>query len=134
MARLIVGGDVLSVHLWFLGRAGACVPGDLRFPLTAVRSVRVTEQPWSEVRGERSPGTHVRGLVALGTFKHLYGRDFVAVYGRGPALVVELDGMRFMRLVISRQDAEQVAEQLEELTAETRFWTQRRAEAEEAER
>ena len=130
MARLIVGGDVLRVHLWLLGRVGGVVRDDLWFPLTAVRSVRVTEQPWSELRGERSPGTHVRGLVALGTFKHVYGRDFAAVYGRGPAVVVELDGMRFMRLVISRQDAEQVAEQIEELTAETKFWA--RKETEEA--
>jgi hypothetical protein len=131
MARLIVGGDVLRVHLWFFGRVGAVVPDDLWFPLTAVRSVRVTEQPWSELRGERSPGTYVRGLVALGTFKHVYGRDFAAVYGRGPAVVVELDGMRFMRLVISRQDAEQVAEQIDELTAETKFWAPKQAEGAE---
>jgi hypothetical protein len=133
MARLIAGGDVLRVHLWYLGRVGAVVPGDLWLPLTAVRSVRVTEQPWSELRGERSTGTHVRGVVALGTFKHLYGRDFVAVYGRGPAVVVELDGMRFMRLLISRQDAEQVAEQIEELAVETRYWSEQQAK-EEAER
>ena len=122
MARLIVGGDVLRVHLWFLGRVGAVVTSDLWIPLTAVRSVRVTRQAWSELRGERSPGTCVRGVVALGTFKHLYGRDFVAVYGRGPAVVVELEGMRFLRLLISRQDAEEVAEQIEELAAETKFY------------
>jgi hypothetical protein len=122
MARLTVGGDVLRVHLWLPGRIGAVVPGDLWFPLTAVRAVAVTEKPWSVLRGERAPGTHVRGLVALGTFKHLYGRDFVALYGRGPAVAVELDGMRFMRLLISRQDAEQVAEQIEELAAETKLF------------
>jgi hypothetical protein len=122
MARLIVGGDVLRVHLWFFGRAGAVVSGDLWFPLTAVRSVQVTEQAWSELRGERSPGTHVRGVVALGTFKHLYGRDFVALYGRGPAVLVELDGMRFMRLLVSRQDAEEVAEQIAELAAASKFY------------
>src|SRR4051794_885160 len=115
MARLIAGGDVLRVHLWLFGRIGACITGDLWFPLTAVRSVHVIEQPWSELRGERSPGTNVRGVVALGSFKHLYGRDFVAVYGRGPAVMVELDGMRFMRLLISRQDAEEVAEQIGDL-------------------
>jgi len=131
MARLIVGGDVLRVHLWLFGRLGAVVPGDLWFPLTAVRSARVTEKPWSELRGERSPGTCARGVVALGTFKHLYGRDFVALYGRGPGVVVELDGMRFMRLLVSRQDAEQVVEQIEELTAETKYWARRQAEEED---
>src|SRR3954469_9188974 len=122
MARLIDGGAVLRVHLWLFGRIGAVVPGDLWFPLTAVRSARVTEKPWSELRGERSPGSHVRGVGALGTFKHLHGRDFVALYGRGPGVVVELDGMRFMRLLISRQDAEEVAEQIGDLAAETKFY------------
>ena len=130
MARLIAGGDVLRVHLSLVGRIGAVVPGDLWLPLTAVRTVRATEQPWSELRGERSTGTCLRGVVALGTFKHLYGRDFVAVYGRGPAVVVELDGMRFMRLLISRQDAEQVAEQIQELAAETKHWSRQQAEEE----
>ena len=73
----------------------------------------------------------MRGVVALGTFKHLYGRDFVALYGRGPGVVVELDGMRFMRLLVSRQDAEQVVEQIEELTAETKYWARRQAEEED---
>ncbi len=130
MARLIAGGDMLRVHLWYLGRVGAVVPGDLWLPLTAVRSARMTEKPWAELRGERSPGTCLRGVVALGTFKHIYGRDFVALYGRGPGVVVELDGMRFMRLLISRQDAELVAEQIQELAAETTYWSRRQAEEE----
>jgi hypothetical protein len=118
--------------MWLPGRIAANITSDLWIPLTAVRGARVTEQPWSELRGERAPGTCVRGVVALGTFKHIYGRDFVALYGRGPAVLVELDGVRFVRLLVSRQDAEDVAEQIEELTAETKYWARRQAEEEDA--
>src|SRR5262245_42227128 len=125
MASLVVGGDVLRVHLSIFGRIGACVTGDVWVPLTAVRSVRVTEKPWSELRGVRAPGTGLRGVIALGTWRHALGRDFVAVYGRGPAVVVDLDGMRFLRLVISRPDAEDVAEEIEQAAAETKYWSAR---------
>jgi len=127
MASVIVGGDILRVHMWLLARIGACVSGDVWVPLTAVRSVRVTEKPWSELRGVRAPGTGLRGVIALGTWRHPLGRDFVAVYGRGPAVVVDLDGMRFLRLVISRPDAEDVAEEIAEAAAETKYWSARGA-------
>ena len=56
-------------------------------------------------------GMTIGGVVALGTRRHPLGRDFVAVYGRGPAVVVELAGHRLSRLVISSQDAEGDVEQ-----------------------
>src|SRR5262250_2988315 len=104
MARLIVGGDVLRVHLSVLGRIGAVVSDDVVVPLSAVRSARWTEKPWSELRGVRAPGTGLRNVIALGTWRHSLGRDFVAVYGKRPAVVVELAGERFARLVISTRD------------------------------
>ena len=122
MARLIIGGDVLRVHLSWFGRIGAVVRQDVVVPLTMVHSVRFTEQPWDEVRGVRAPGTGLGHVIALGTWRHPLGRDFVAVYGRGPAVVVELAGHRLSRLVISSQDAEGEAEDLREAVAETKFY------------
>ena len=123
MARVILGGDVLRVHLWLFGRIGACVASDVVVPLTAVRSARATEQPWSELRGARAPGTSLRRVIALGTWRHYAGRDFVVVYGRGPAVVVELAGHRLSRLVISSPDAEGLAEDIEEAAADTQRWS-----------
>ena len=122
MARLIVGGDVLRVHLSIFGRIGACVSSDVVVPLAAVRSVRWTEDAWSEVRGVRAPGTGLAGVIALGTWRHPLGRDFVAVYGRGPAVVVELTGHRLSRLVVSSSDAEGLAEDIGAAAAETQRW------------
>ena len=123
MARLIVGGDVLCVHLSLFGRIGAVVASDVVVPLTAVRSVRSTERPWEELRGMRAPGTGLRGVIALGTWRHSLGRDFVAVYGRGPAVVVELTGHRLSRLVVSSSEAERVADEIREAAAEARAWS-----------
>jgi hypothetical protein len=48
-------------------------------------------------------------VIALGTRVHHYGRDFAAVYGRGAAVVVELAGAAYGRLVVSAANAEAVA-------------------------
>src|SRR3954470_11486344 len=125
MARLIVGGDVLRVHLSIFGRIGACVAQDVVVPLSAVYGVRSVEDPWHELRGVRAPGTGLRRVIALGTWRHSLGRDFVAVYGRGPAVVVDLAGHRLMRLVVSSSDAEGLADDISEAAAESRRWTQR---------
>jgi hypothetical protein len=118
MAQLIVGGDDLRIHLSFFGRIGAFVHGDGSVPLRAIRDVRATEDPWAELRGVRSPGINLRGVIALGTRRHSLGRDFVAVYGRGPAVVVDLAGVGYARLVISRHDAEYVADEIRSAAAE----------------
>ena len=78
MAALVVEGNELEVRLSRLEQVGA-VSGGLRFPLTAVRSVSVTDRPWSTVRGIRAPGTGFPGLIMLGTTRGSYGKDFCAV-------------------------------------------------------
>jgi hypothetical protein len=120
VARLDYGGDVLWLNLSLLERFGASVRQDLAVPLTAVQSVRVTHHVWGELRGIRSPGTALRGVLALGTRRHPLGRDFVAVHGKGPALVVELAGVRFLRLVVSSPDAAGVADEIRSAVSEAR--------------
>jgi hypothetical protein len=112
MARLLVGGDDLRIHLGLFERIGAFVGGDGSVPLGAIRSVGVAEDPWKDLRGVRSPGVGWRRRIALGTWRHAFGKDFVAVYGRRPAVVVELTGQSFARLMISTTDAWGVAEEI----------------------
>ena len=72
-----------------------------RHPGPAARSrVRVVDSAWEgELRGWRAPGTGLperhRGGDASGGF----GKDFAAVHGTGRAVVVELEGADFGRLV-----------------------------------
>ncbi len=121
MARLLLGGDDLRVLLSGLERLGAFVHGYVSVPLAAIRLVRVSDDPWAELRGMRSPGTGLRRRIALGTWRHSLGRDFVAVYGKRPAVVIEVAGDHFARLVVSSRDAERVAAEIRDAAAEAQL-------------
>jgi hypothetical protein len=106
MAWLDVVEDSLLIHLTLLERLGGHTRGDGRVPLAQIREVRVAQDPWSELRGRREPGIQIGRSRATGTWKFKLGKDFVALRGREPAVVVELYGAEFSRLLISVYDAE----------------------------
>lgn len=103
MVALAVEHAGITVRLGPLEKFGA-LHGDIRIPRSAVRSARVAEDPWAEVRGMRMPGTGLPGVIMLGTTRGSFGKDFCAVYRRRPALVVELGGPGFRRLVLCTSD------------------------------
>ena len=104
MAKLIVDGPDLVVQLSSLEKLGA-LHGDVRVPLTTVRSAEIEPHPWAAVRGIRTPGTGIPGVIALGTRSFPEGRDFTAVVGGKPAVRVDLSQESpFARLVVSVTD------------------------------
>ena len=104
MADLDVEGSDLVLRMRALEKAEG-MHGDIRMPLTAVRAVRSVDDPWPELRGIRAPGTGLPGVIAVGTRRGDFGKDFAAVHGKGPAVVVELDGAAYGRLVVTADDA-----------------------------
>lgn len=111
MALLRREGPELVVVLNDLEKAGA-LRGDVRVPASSVRDVRVADAPFSELQGMRAPGTGLPGVIALGTWRGNGYKDFVALYRGGPAVVVELEGARWRRLLVSAHDAPAVVERL----------------------
>ncbi len=109
MADLFAEGDELVLRLGPLEKAEA-FHRDIRVPLSAVTAVRLVDDPWSELRGMRTPGTGVPNVIAVGTRRGSFGKDFAAVHGKGPAVVVELEGAAFQRLVVTSDDAATWAE------------------------
>ena len=109
---LVDGGDVV-LHMHAVEKAEG-FHGDIRLPLVAVDAVRAVDDPWPELRGIRAPGTGVPGVVAVGTRRGAFGKDFAAVHGKGAAVVVELSGVEYGRLVVTCDDAAAVATRLEE--------------------
>lgn len=99
MAELVVESGHLTVRLTPLEKIGA-LHGDVRVPFYAVRSISVIQDPWSELRGIRAPGTGFPGAIMLGTCRGKFGKDFNAVYGKRAAVLVELLGHEFQRLLI----------------------------------
>jgi hypothetical protein len=64
------------------------------------------DKPFGEIRGIRSPGTWVPGVVALGTWRRREGRDFVAVYRSKRGIVVDVDAnqVNYQRIILSTND------------------------------
>jgi len=113
MATLRREGDEVVLKLNDLEKAGA-LHGDVRVPAASVTAVRVTQTPFRELRGIRAPGTGIPGVVALGTWRTRDGKEFAAVYRGGPAVVVELEGAPYRRLIVSAHDAADVVAALSE--------------------
>jgi hypothetical protein len=106
MARLIVDGPDLVVGLSWLEKLGAA-HGNVRVPLSAVRSAVAEPQPWDAVRGSKLAGTGIPGVAVLGTRYFDGGRDFVAIRNGRPAVRVELgDDASYAQLLVSVSDAE----------------------------
>jgi hypothetical protein len=101
MVQLLIDGDDLTVRLGPWERLGALRRADVRVPLAAVVSARSVDSAYAEVRGIRAPGTGVPGRLLLGTWRRRRAKDFVAVSGKGPGVVIDLDGEGFSRLVVS---------------------------------
>jgi hypothetical protein len=113
MADLMVDGNELVLHLHAVEKAEG-FHGDIRFPLTAVASVRAVDDAWPELRGIRAPGTDVPNVIAVGTRRGGFGKDFAAVHGRGQAVVVDLTGAEYGRLVVTCDDAPGVAGKIQD--------------------
>ena len=95
------------------GEKVAAVHGDLNFDRYQVREVRTVEVAWRAVRGLRLPGSFWPGAFTYGSFwRRDGGWTFAACRGRGSGVVIELDGHRYQRVVVTTDDAEAVREQL----------------------
>jgi hypothetical protein len=111
MAKVRVESDGLFVRLSFWEQLGA-LRGDLRVPRAAVTNARVVPDPWTELRGIRAPGTGIPGVIALGTRRGRFGRDFAAVYGHRPGIVIECSNTTYRRLVLTVGNPDALADAL----------------------
>ena len=112
MATLIVEGSDLVVKMSELEKVEAVHP-DIRVPISTIRAVRVGEDAWPELRGIRAPGTGIPGVIAVGTRRGSFGKDFAVVHGRERAVVVELVGASYARILVTTPDADNVAAEIQ---------------------
>jgi hypothetical protein len=111
MAKLAIDGGDLVVHLSPLEKLGA-LHGHVRVSLASVKRAWAATDPWSVLRGYRAPGTGIPWVIMLGTTRGSFGKDFCAVYGRKPAVVVELADADFSRLLVTASEPNVVAERV----------------------
>jgi len=109
MAEIRIEDGKITVELSFLEKLGA-LHGNVSVPRSAVQDVRVVEQPFSEIKGIRFPGTRVPGLAALGTWRRGKERDFVFVYRGQAGVVIDVDprAAPYQRIIVSSSDPDRI--------------------------
>jgi hypothetical protein len=105
MASLRVHPDRLEIHLTPAEKTLAFRRENLVISRDTIRSVTITDDPWIWVRGIRAPGALVPLVLAIGVWKFHGGRDFLAIKRRRQAVVIDLTGDDFARVVLSTNHA-----------------------------
>ena len=112
MTTVEITGDelVVTMHgldrLWSLRRR-------IVVPLAHVRGATADPGVSRESAGVRAPGTHVPRVITAGTYYDGGERTFWNLRASQQAVVIELTGERFRRLVLGVDDARATAERVE---------------------
>lgn len=114
MAKLRVHSDRLEVQLTPTERALGLRSDDIVIRRDDISSATLTDDPWIWLRGIRRRGTAIPLVVAVGTWKSHAGTDFVLVKGKGHrhAVVFELTGGEFTRLIVSTSHGPELIERV----------------------
>lgn len=91
MASVAVYPDRVIVRLSAAEKVLAMRRRDVVLERDAITSALITDDPWVWLRGVRSPGAHLPGRLALGTWRTNGGRDFVLLRSGRPAVVIDFD-------------------------------------------
>lgn len=91
MARVEVHEDRVVIRLTRAEKVTSLRRRDITLDRAAITSAVITADPWVWIRGVRSPGTHVPGTLAAGTWRSFAGRDFVLARKGRDAVIIDLD-------------------------------------------
>jgi hypothetical protein len=112
MANVIIDDRTVVVALSALEKVEA-LHGDVAVPRSTVTRTRIVPDGMAEVHGVRAPGAALPGVIMVGVWRSEAGATFAACHGRRPAIVIDLDGAQFDRLVVTVVDPEHVRRSLE---------------------
>lgn len=102
MVTLLLDSTQLEIVLTGAERAMALRKGNVAIERSTISKVQLTDDPWTWLRGVPSPGTNVRGVVAMGVWTSAGGDDFALVRRRRPSVVIDLDGhCDFERVIVT---------------------------------
>jgi hypothetical protein len=112
VATLRIDTDSVALHLSGAEKAES-LHGDITYPRTSIAGVRVVSSGLDEVQGFKLVGAGIPGVMKVGTFRSERGSTFATCHGNGPAIVIDLVGEHYDRIVVTLDDPEQVASQLQ---------------------
>ena len=111
MARLVATADTVTVTLSALEKIAA-LHGDVSVPRAALVAVRTVPDGSSEIHGLRMPGTGLPGVIMAGTWRANRRITFAVCHGRRRAVVLELTGQHYDRIVVTVDHPDQTAASL----------------------
>lgn len=103
LAAAEVEGPSLVVRLRGLNKIWA-FKSRIVVPLTAVTAVEVKPKLDKMPIGLRMPGTSVPGLIVAGSYRTKGRRSFYAIRRGDNVLVIDLEGVKYSRIVIETGD------------------------------
>jgi hypothetical protein len=77
--------------------------GNPRANLSDLISTTESDTSWTKevLRGVRAPGTGIPYVVLLGSMRFKGGKDFTAIYKRGPVRIYEFRAGEYKRWIVS---------------------------------
>lgn len=102
MVTLLLDSTRLEVALSGTERLLAFRKGNVLIERSSIAKVQLTDDAWTWLRGIASPGTHVRGVVAMGTWKSAGGDDFAVIRRHRAGVVIDLvEHEEFQRVILT---------------------------------
>jgi hypothetical protein len=110
VANLLVDDSTVTVALSAAEKIEA-LHGDVTVPRAAVVGVRAVPDGMAEVHGFRT-GTGLPGVILVGTVRGGGGVTFAVCHGRRPAVILDLVGQPFDRIIVTVDDPDEVVNSL----------------------
>jgi hypothetical protein len=111
MAKLVITDQTLIVALSISDKLHT-LQRNLKVPRWAILGVRAVADGLDEARGVLGSGTEVPGVLRAGTIAYQGTVTFAICRVRVPAVVIELSGQAFDRLILTVADPDAVVAQL----------------------
>ena len=111
MAKLLIDDESVTLVL-SAGEKVESLHRDVKVPRSSVVGARQVPDGLGEVHGIRAGGTALPGVVMVGTWRASGSLTFAVCHGRRPAVVLDLTGQPYDRLVVTVDDPEDTLKRL----------------------
>ena len=119
MTTINLTGDRIRIEFRLWEKVAGLVR-DQDIPVSAVRSATVAPDGLAAARGLRAPGLGLPGLRLIGTWRRIGEKSLVSVRRGQPAVLLELEGVRFDRVLVTCPHAQEYVDRLAAAGTETR--------------
>jgi hypothetical protein len=102
MVTLLLDSSRLEVVLSGAEKAMAFRKRNIEIERDTIDRVQLVDDAWTWLRGIPQPGTHLRGIVAMGTWRSAAADDFVIARRHRKGVVIDLVGHpEFQRVLLT---------------------------------